>query len=128
MAKIVLGNRPKSFKRKVTVKMLDGTTGVIHVDFKYRTRKEFGAFVDEFNKARAERRIIAEREEFSNEQQFALGAEDDADYILAIVDGWDLDQELSRENVMQLLDELPGAGVEIISTYRLAVVDGIVKN
>jgi len=128
MAKIVLGNRPKSFKRKVTVKMLDDTTGVIHVDFVYRTRKEFGAFMDKFNKARTERRIVADREEFSAERQFALGAEDDADYIMEIVGGWDLDRELTRENVMQLLDELPGAGVEIISTYRLAVVDGIVKN
>ena len=53
MAKIKLGNRPKNFKRTVSFDMLDGTKGTIECIFKYRTRSEFGAFVDEmFDKSK----------------------------------------------------------------------------
>ena len=46
MAKIKLGSTPKSFKRIVTVDMLDGTKGSIECQFKYRTRTQFGQFLD----------------------------------------------------------------------------------
>ena len=47
MAKIKLGARPKNFSAPVKFKMLDGTDAAIDVTFKYRTRTEFGAFLDE---------------------------------------------------------------------------------
>ena len=45
-SKIKLGNRPKSFKRIVTFDMLEGGKGSIECIYKYRTRSEFGVFVD----------------------------------------------------------------------------------
>ena len=46
MAKIKLGNRPKNFKRIVKFQMLEGGEGAIECVYKYRTRKEFGEFID----------------------------------------------------------------------------------
>jgi hypothetical protein len=57
MAKITLGQRPKTFSKTVSFPMLDGTTGQITVKYRYRTRKEYGSMVDqmvaEANKAAA---------------------------------------------------------------------------
>lgn len=44
--KIKLGQRPKNFKTTVEFALLDGGTGAIDITYKYRTRKEWGAFVD----------------------------------------------------------------------------------
>ena len=46
MAKITLGKKPKNFKKTISVQMLDGTTGTGECVFKYRTKKEFGEFID----------------------------------------------------------------------------------
>ena len=46
MATIKLGNRPKAFKRIVTFDMLEGGKGSIECNFRYRTRSEFGVFID----------------------------------------------------------------------------------
>ena len=45
-ARIKLGARPKTFKHKVTVAMPEGGEGVIEITYRYRTRREFGAFLD----------------------------------------------------------------------------------
>ena len=47
MAKIVLGKRPKNFKRTVQFDLPEGGKGAVEATFVYRTRTEFGAFVDE---------------------------------------------------------------------------------
>ena len=44
--KIKLGSRPKSFTRIVKFPMLEGGEGSIECTFKYRTRSEFGVFID----------------------------------------------------------------------------------
>ena len=47
MAKIVLGKRPKNFKRAVSFDLPEGGKGAVEATFVYRTRTEFRAFVDE---------------------------------------------------------------------------------
>lgn len=132
MAKVKLGNRPKSFKKVVKFPMLDGTEGRFECEFKYRTRKEFGVFVDgilEAARKTAEAEgVKVEEEKFSMLALMgnAIGA--NADYVMQVLDGWDLDVELTRENVEQLFDELPGAGQTIIDTYRTAITEGKLGN
>ena len=46
-SKIRLGQRPKSFNKAVEFQMHDGTKGLIEWVFKYRTRKEYGEFIDQ---------------------------------------------------------------------------------
>jgi len=127
MSKVILGARPKNFAAVVTVTMLDGTTGTIPVSFKYRTKKEFGEFVDAMMKD-AGQEITTTGEEFSMARLQSLTVEKNADYLLEALDGWGLDQEFGRESLVQLCDELPGAAVAIMDRYREAVTQGRLGN
>ena len=122
MAKIKLGSRPASFSKVVKFPMLDGTEGAIKVDFKYRTRSEFGKFVDEAVEANAEPDAVV-----GNPKSY-LFAIVGAEYILKIANGWDLDDEFNLDNALKLCDELPAAATAIMQTYRAAIVEGRLGN
>jgi hypothetical protein len=130
MAKIVLGSRPPSFKKKITVALPEGVDGEITVTYKYRTRSEFGAFVDEVFKTAA----ITPKDNSDNEIKFSLAealaktTEVNADYLMKIMDGWDLSSDFTRDNVAQLCDELPGVALAIIDNYRQAISEGRLGN
>lgn len=136
MAKITLGKRPKNFKKTISVQMLDGTTGTVECVFKYRTKKEYGEFVDgitaaarESEKANETTKVEeAEVKPFSLAEYLEKSVDAGADYILQILEGWNLDVELSRESVEDLGNEFPGATAAIIETYRTAVLEGRLGN
>lgn len=146
MAKIVLGKRPANFKKTLQVPMHDGTEGAMEVLYKYRTLTEFGAFIDEWAKhaeaqieaeqaARdAKKREAEERGEaytepvITNEEVRRKQAEANADYLMRILEGWNLDVEFGAQSVLQLCDELPAAAAKIINDYRLAITEGRLGN
>ena len=136
MAKITLGKRPKNFKKTISVQMLDGTTGTVECVFKYRTKKEYGEFVDGITEAaraseKAKESTKAEDPEvkpFSLADYLEKSVDAGADYILQILEGWNLDMELSKEAVEDLANEFPGAASAIIETYRTAVTEGRLGN
>ena len=132
MAKITLGKRPKDFKRTISVQMLDGTTGTVECIFKYRTKKEYGEFIDSITEAgraaeKAKEAAKIDGEEvkpFSLAEYLEKSVEAGSDYILKILEGWNLDVELSKEAVEDLANEFPGAAAAIIEAYRAAVTEG----
>lgn len=117
MSKIKLGNRPNNFKHVVTFPMLDGTTGTIEVLYKYRTVSEFGQFIDKMSS------------EMGSEEVKGAGAvisrmvKVNAEYLLQVIEGWNLDEELNEETAHQLANELPAAAAAIMNTYRQAIVE-----
>ena len=125
--KIKLGSRPKSFTRIVKFPMLEGGEGSIECTFKYRTRKEFGEFIDRMVDA-AGGKPKAEDEKFSMADLMDRTAGQNAQYIMDVLDGWNLDEDLSQANVQQLADELPGAAAAIMEAYRTACVEGRLGN
>ena len=127
MAKIILGSRPKSFKSAVKFPMLDGTTGVIEISYRYRTRKEFGVFIDELMES-AGSQVKPDDEKFSMADLMEKTAGSNADYILQVVEGWNIESDLTHENVQQLADELPAAVNAIMEQYRTAITEGKTKN
>ena len=127
MATIKLGARPKSFKRAVSFPMLDGTTGTIEVSFKYRTRKEFGEFIDGIMAAAGEQKAAPDAP-FSMAALMEKTAGANADYVLQVADGWNLDEPLNHANVEQLSDEIPAAVTAIMETYRVLVTEGRLGN
>ena len=127
-SKIKLGNRPKSFKRVVTFDMLEGGQGSIECIYKYRTRSEFGVFVDALMEAAGAKDQQPEGEKFSMRELMERTAGSNADYILDVLEGWNLDEDLSKPNVQQLSDELPAAAAAIMETYRTAVTEGRLGN
>lgn len=129
MAKIILGNRPKTFKRVISVDLLEGGKGAIDVTFKYRTKVEFGEFLDkllEDGGLQPAKRNDDEKLSLLAAQQKTT--ETNADYIMNIVEGWNLDADFNLDNVKQLCDELPAAALAIMETYRLAINEGRLGN
>lgn len=130
MAKIRLGARPKNFRRSITITLPEGGKGVMEVSYIYRTRTEFGEFVDGLVKDAG----VTQTGQTGEDVAFSLAAalaktrEANADYIMRIIDGWNLDEEFSRASVAQLCDELPGAALEIMEQYRSAIVEGRLGN
>ena len=126
MAKIKLGNRPSNFKRVVKFQMIDGSDGAIEITYKYRTRSEFGKFIDGlFADAKEE---SPKNGDFSMADLMNKTRDKNAAYLIDVVDGWNLDEQLTLETAAQLCDEYPAAATEIMETYRSAIVDGRVKN
>ena len=124
--KIKLGNRPKNFKRVITFPLIEGGEGAIEVTYKYRTRQEFGQFIDGiFNAAKEEQPADGE---FKMSDLMGKTRDKNAAYLLDVIEGWNLDEPLNRETAEQLCDELPAAAAEIMEVYRSAIVDGRVKN
>lgn len=130
MAKIILGKRPKSFKRLLSIALPEGEVGDIELSCIYRTRTEFGAFVDALLQAArvTPASTAAEDVEFSLAQALERTRDTNADYIMQIVNGWNLDAEFSRAAVVQLCDELPGVALAIINDYRAAITEGRLGN
>lgn len=156
MAKIKLGKRPENFAPvPVTFPMPDGTEGVVNVTYKYRTRKEFGAYIDELiaqatDSAQAEVKAeiaahadavaaataapegeakpIPEIKAFSMMELMAKTSGSNADHLLGAVSSWDMGEPLKHETFEQLSDELPAGAIAMISAYRKLCQEGRLGN
>lgn len=129
MANVTLGKRPEFFKKAVNFPLLDGTTGTINVTFKYRTRVEFGQMVDAMvEKAKSEGAQVPAGELITMTDLMQKTAGQNAEYILNVVSGWDLDVPLNQASAQQLADELPAAAIQIMEDYRAAVTEGRLGN
>jgi hypothetical protein len=151
MPKIKLGTRPTSFKHTVKFQMLDGQEGAIEMIYKYRSRTEFGDFVDQWQRTRKEK-AQQEDQERARAHEAAVKAAADAgqpapelelpgsgefqrklaaavaEFILEIADGWDLDEPFNLENVLQLADTIPQAAQKIQMDYHTALTEGRLGN
>lgn len=126
MAKIVLGQRPKSFKKIVSFPMLDGSKGSIECEFKYRTQKEFNQLFSEvFGMANDEAERLTPEILVA---RMNAGIQQQAHFIREALLGWNLDEPLTPDNVLQLCDELPAASQAVIDAYRIAIRDGKLGN
>jgi Phage tail assembly chaperone len=103
MAKLKLVPAP-TFCAKVGIPMAGGEAVQVEFTFKHRTRDA----LDEFIRTRAER--------------------DDIESFLAMVEGWELEDEFNRENVILLLQNYIGAGLAVYRTYVEELVQAKLKN
>jgi hypothetical protein len=130
MAKIKLGSRPKSFARIVKFTDVDGTELTAPVTYKYRTRKEYGAFHDslpEYPQIEAETDADG-KTVYRAETAIEKRSEWNANQIMQILEGWGLDEEFNHANVRQLCDEMPACAEAIIREYQGACVEGRLGN
>lgn len=125
--KVKLGNRPETFVLPVTFPLVEGGEGCIKCEFKYRTKTEFGEFIDQIvSDAKADPATVAD--EFSMADLMAKTRDKNADYLLEVLKGWDLDAPLNRESAKQFADEYPGGAAEVMEKYRKATVEGRLGN
>lgn len=126
MPKIQLGKRPESFKAVVTFPMLDGSQGAILCEFKYRTKREFGQFIDRINTDAGEE--MPADGKFSLERLMGKTVDKNAVYLSEVLLSWDLDQPLTLENLDELANTLPAAAIAIMERYRIATQEGRLGN
>lgn len=130
--KFSLGKRPKTFARAVEFPLPEGGAAVITMQYRYRTRAEFGELVDTLAKAAGVAAPKSASEEdvmFSLQASLQEGTDTNAAYILQIADGWDVEgHDFNLPNVEQLCNEAPGAAMAIMAQYRAAIVEGRLGN
>ena len=128
MSKVTLGKRPKNFK-SIAVKftMPDGEAGVIPVVFKYRTKPEFGIYLNQlFATSDAEKPAVDEKPDFV--ALFAKAGEKTVSQLLDAIDSWDFEHDLNKETLTQLGDEIPAALAAIGAAYGSACSEGKLGN
>lgn len=127
--KIVLGAKPKTFMPfDVKVTLPDGSEGVIPVTFKYRTKKEFGKWVDDASASSKVERKQDDQAEFSWEKFYEQNTDLAVAQLLTALDSWGLDIPLTRESLAQLDNETPAAVVAMLSAYGAACREGRLGN
>lgn len=125
--KIKLGQRPASFKKTVEFTSLEGEQLEVVMNFKYRTRKEFGEFFDKMFADGGQPAPKTVDESYMT-ALMARSGEKNIDYLLDIATGWNLDIDFARASIDQMCDEMPGAAAAIMQAYYTAITEGRVKN
>lgn len=126
MTTIKLGTTPKSFKKIVKFDMLDGSVGMIEAEFRYRTRDEFGQFIDQMVKDSG---VAPEQVEgLGMSGLMARTTDQNGRYLLEILQGWNIPEQLTIEKTRQLANEVPAAAAALMETYRAAVAEGRLGN
>ena len=134
MAIVKLGKRPETFSHICKFPMLEGGEGTVPVTYKYRTRKEFGAFWDELtgsteSAAKSDKPDSTDPvEKFSLAKIYAEASTKNAQDVLKIITGWGLADDLNMDTVQQLNDELPLAVATIVGDYYTAMTTGRLGN
>lgn len=128
--KIKLGKKPETFPA-ITVEFVanDGTQSDIKATFRYRTRKEFGAFVSEHFAPGADAEFPRTEDGGIDFEALAeKGTGNDAAYLAGCLTSWDLEDELTAKSLQQLSDEQPAAVAALKAAYAAACNEGRLGN
>lgn len=127
--KVTLGARPKTFKSfDVKVTMPDGDEGIIPVTFKYRTKSEFGKWMDEAIAIGKDDVKSQPADEFSWEKFYEMNTDAAVDQVLSAVDSWGLDIPFTPATLKKLGDEMPAAISAMLAAYGGACREGRLGN
>ena len=127
MAKLVLGKTPEFFKPfNVKFTLPDGTEDAIKVTFRYKTRKQFAAFLNELFAETGETKPDGEKVDF--EALFAKGGEKTVAHLSKIIAEWDFAEPVTPATLATLHDQAPAAASAMTSAYSAACTEGRLGN
>ena len=127
MAKLVLGKTPANFKPfDVKFTLPDGDEDKIQVTFRYKTRSQFAAFLNELFAEAGEDKSADEKIDF--ERLFAKGGDKTVSHLTKIIADWDFADKPTAENLRAMHDQAPAAAAAITSAYSLACTEGRLGN
>lgn len=126
--KFEFGDRPKTFKHKVTWTQLDGQKVELAVEFNTRTRKQFGELFDSMLADAKAARGDVETSDMSLAEIMDTTGGNNAKYILAAVASWGVKDDLNLANAQRFADEYPAGANAVMETYRTACVEGRLGN
>jgi hypothetical protein len=135
MAKLQLGKAPENFKRNLEFTNLQGVKSTIEFTFVYRTRKQYGELMDEItsmDKSESPDAEVEKPDKKKPNKTYAATIVDvdkrEAEALLKIATGWDLDEPFNLENASLLIDSFQGSQQIIFDAYRAACLEGRLKN
>ena len=124
-AKITLGKTPETFKpATVHFELPDGSKGAIEVTYKYRTREQYGEFVDQT--AQSVHDAIVGGTGVSS--TITAGIASDAEMLVGCVASWDLGEPVTAEVARQLSNEYPAVVNALLGGYRRVIAEGHLGN
>lgn len=145
-ARVTLGKRPDTIHRTVSAQLPEGGEVMLGIDYKNRTRTQYGELLDsrmkeaqqadEAKRAEAEAYEVRRRAQRMEDEPLPplpgpssaetqrITRDATARHILDIATGWDLPEPFDLDNVTQLCDELPGLASAIVDDYRVAIIEG----
>lgn len=106
MAKIQLTAAP-TFKHAVEIPVPGESPASVEFVFKGRTKAQFKEFMDSLSDAKVR---------------------EDADIVMDIACGWELDEPFDRDNVVKLVESYIGAARMIVETYIAELTAARAKN
>lgn len=128
MATVKLGARPETFKPfPVKFTMPDGSEGAITATFKYRTRAEFATLLNATNKSNPELPKQADGS-LDFEALHADTIKRNAQHMFEALKSWDLEEELTLDNLIVMGTGLPAAMQALANAYQAACVEGRLGN
>lgn len=128
MAKLIIGKTPANFKPfNVKFTLPDGEEDQILVTFKYKTRSQFAAFLNElFGEAGEEKPTPEEKVDFEN--LFAKGGDKTVAHLSKIIADWDFAEKPTSETLRALHDQAPAAAAAMTAAYSAACTEGRLGN
>lgn len=128
MSKLVLGKTPATFKPfDVKFTLPDGTEDAIKVTFKYKTRSQFAAFLNElFSESGEEKTATDDKVDF--EKLFAKGGEKTVAHLSKIIVEWDFAEPATAETLRALHDQAPAAAAAMTNAFSAACTEGKLGN
>lgn len=128
MSKLVLGKTPANFKPfNVKFTLPDGQEDQINVTYKYKTRSQYAAFLNDLFVESGEEKPDAE-EKVDFEKLFAKGGEKTVAHLSKIITDWDFAEKPTAETFRQLHDQAPGAAVALTAAFQAACTEGRLGN
>ena len=126
MAKLVIGKTPATFKPfNVKFTLPDGEADQILVTFKYKTRSQFAAFLNELFQEAGEEKTD---EKVDFEKLFAKGGEKTVSHLTKIIADWDFAEKPTADTLRALHDQAPAAAAAMTSAYSAACTEGRLGN
>lgn len=122
----LLGGAIPEFKVCAKVPRADGTVAEINVTAEGMRKSAWAKLRDEHMAAARDK--AKDEGEFTFARMVNAGARDAAELISKVAKSWDLEDELTVDNLVELEDVLPGALTAILSDIDAGLFQGRVGN
>ena len=127
-----LGGASPTFPLPVSLKRKDGTEVSVLFTVKALLKTKWAALRDEFSGENSAKAPSANETEPAAEFSFAGvvqgGMSKAADLVLMFATGWDLEEEFTHENLVEMEDQLGGSLGQTLDAYDAAIFHGRLGN